>query len=174
MMLKMFTTQLIGRVKKIEELEQDSIEDGARLLAQALVGDGNIFIYTEREMTGVYDEMVYAHPLPRVNALTEDQIESLHEADRVILFSRRADDENLLQLARVLRKKHIPFIAVSSTENPDHELDDLAHVFIRLHSEKGLIPKGDGERTGFSHTICALYVYHNIKLLIDDLLEEYD
>ena len=46
-MLKMFTTQLIGRLKMIEEKEVYNLEDAARLLAQALVGEGNFFIYTE-------------------------------------------------------------------------------------------------------------------------------
>ncbi|MFL6556676.1 MAG: DUF2529 family protein, partial [Bacillus sp. (in: firmicutes)] len=33
-MLKMFTTQLTGMFKRIEEKEEYSFEDGARLLAQ--------------------------------------------------------------------------------------------------------------------------------------------
>lgn len=52
-MSKIFTTQLIGRLQKISEQELD-IEDAARLLAQALVGEGSIYIFGENDLRSVF------------------------------------------------------------------------------------------------------------------------
>lgn len=58
-MIKIFTTQLIGRLKMMEEKEIYNLEDAARLLAQALVGEGNIYIYAEQGLDGVLAEALH-------------------------------------------------------------------------------------------------------------------
>lgn len=55
-MLKMFSTQLTGLFNRIQDKEEFSIEDGARLLAQAAVGDGSIYICGLKEMAAVEAE----------------------------------------------------------------------------------------------------------------------
>jgi len=176
--LKIFTTQLIGRLKKIEDSAEFSLEDAARLLAQALVGEGHIYLYGDKEMKGVYHEASQGQePLAKLKELTPESVHELHPADRVIVFTRYANDEEALKIGHALAEKDIPFVAVSShalQPNPaaDKDLSTIADVFIPLHVEKGLVPTETGGRTGYPHLICALYVYHNIKLLIDEILEE--
>jgi len=172
----MFTTQLVGRLKKIESDEQYSIEDGARLLAQALVGEGSIYIYAKNEMEGIYSEIFDSvEPLNRAKRLTEELIPTLSSADRVLLFTRDVLDDDILKVAKSLRETDIPFVAVGSCpakqENP---LDDLAHVFINLYMDRGLVPTETGGRAGFPHLIGALYVYHNIKIILDDMVEDFE
>ena len=55
-MLKIFSTQINGLFKKVMEKEEFNIEDAARLLAQAAVGDGTIYIHGFGEMDGVTTE----------------------------------------------------------------------------------------------------------------------
>ncbi|WAA09641.1 DUF2529 family protein [Fervidibacillus albus] len=174
-MEKIFTTQLIGKLKKIEEQEQEAVEDGARLLSQALVGDGNIYIYAQNEMAGVFYTSAFGQePLQRVKRLTDETVDDLSPADRGILFSRTAEDEGMLRIAHMLRNKQIPFIIVCSPGEKTQDLDELADVIIRLHSEKGLVPSLNGEKTGYPDTIAALFVYHHLKLLIEEMMEDYE
>ena len=55
-MLKIFSTQLNSLFKKVMEKEEFNMEDAARLLAQAAVGDGTIYIHGFGEMDGVTKE----------------------------------------------------------------------------------------------------------------------
>lgn len=156
------------------------MEDGARLLSQAIVSEGNIYMYCHAEMKGVYWEAFYGlEPLEKVKELSLESAPELHPADRVIIFTRFSNDREALSLAKILQDKEIPFVAVSSYAlNHDaaieKDLSTLADVFIPLHIEQGLIPTETGNRIGYPHLICALYVYHNIKFLIDEILEEYE
>lgn len=175
-MLKMFTTQLVGRLKKIESDQEFNIEDAARLLAQALVGEGSIYIYAENEMEGILAEATMGQePWDRVEKLTDSSIAELTDADRVLMFSRSIHDEKTLEVAKALEEKGIPFVAVASApikeENP---LEDLAFVFINLYMDKGLVPTEDYlGRTGYPSLIAALYVLHNIKFVLDEMISEY-
>lgn len=174
-MEKILTTQLIGKLQKINEQELD-IEDGARLLAQALVGDGSIYVYAEDEFAGVYYEAKYGQePLSRIEQLTEDNISALSTADRVLMISRSTQNEKFLEIAKTLRQNQVPFVALSSKnakeENP---IEDLAHAYIDLNLEKGLVPDEFGGRKGYPHLILALFVYHHMKLVIDEMLSEED
>jgi DNA-binding MurR/RpiR family transcriptional regulator len=171
---KIFTTQLIGKLQKINEQEID-IEDGARLLAQALVGDGSIYIYAEDELAAVFNEAKYGQePLSRVEQLTEENVSSLSTADRVLMISRSAQDEKLLGIARTLRQNQVPFVALSSKNaKEDNPIEDLAHAYIDLNLEKGLVPDDFGGRKGYPHLILALFVYHHMKLVMDELMADY-
>ncbi len=55
-MLKMFSTQVSGLFKRIQEQNEFALEDGARLLAQAAVGDGTIYLCGIGEMAAVEAE----------------------------------------------------------------------------------------------------------------------
>lgn len=53
-MLKIFTTQLTGIFSRIQDKESDAIEDGARLLAQAVISGHSIYLYGANELQGVF------------------------------------------------------------------------------------------------------------------------
>ncbi len=173
-MSKIFTTQLIGRLQKIAEQELD-IEDGARLLAQALVGEGAIYIYGEKEMKALFLEAKHGQePLERVYEWQDETADQLTTADRVLFVLRDVHDEKVVNLGKQLRSKQVPFAVLASipwdTENP---FENLADVFINLHMDTGLVPKERGGRTMYPHAIAALYVYHQLKLRIDEMMEDY-
>ncbi|MDQ0214170.1 putative phosphosugar-binding protein [Oikeobacillus pervagus] len=173
-MLKMFTTQLIGLLQRIQNREQYSIEDGARLLAQALAGEGNIYIHGIDEMEGITLEALNgSEPFERGKALRDLSV--LNSIDRVLLVSRYSTDEKALLLAEQLIDKNIPFAAIStSIENDAPSLATLADVHIDLGLSKGLIPNDEGERVGYPASIAALYVYFALKLAMDEILEDND
>jgi len=172
-LLKMFTTQLIGRLKMIEEKEVYNLEDAARLLAQALVGEGNIFIYTEPQMEGILAEALNGpQPLEKVEKLNDANLGSLTSADRVILFLQNLNSNAGLKLAETLYHKGIPFAACGSLGRKDeNRMEEWAYVTINLHTDQGLVPTDTG-RAGFVHQLAALYVYHGIKLFLDEMMED--
>jgi hypothetical protein len=171
---KIFTTQLIGRLQKISEQELD-IEDAARLLAQALVGEGSIHIFGENELRSVFLEARYGQePLQRVQEWIGDTFEQLSTADRVLIFSRNIADKQVVELAKKLRSLQVPFVVVGSISVKDiNPIENLADVCINLHIDTGLVPDERGGRTMYPHAIAALYVYHLLKSRIDEMMEDY-
>ena len=69
--------------------EEMNIEDSARLLAQALVGDGFIYLHGTNEMEGVVAEALFgAEPMKQAKRLFENGKEAeVTSADRVLLLA---------------------------------------------------------------------------------------
>ncbi|WP_423800127.1 DUF2529 domain-containing protein [Neobacillus sp. SAB-20_R2A] len=175
-MLKMFTTQLMGLFKRIEEKEEFAFEDAARLLAQAPVGDGSIYIYGEKEMKAVSAEAVDgAEPLKSARALSMESAADLDIADRVLIFARTSTDEAALSIAAQLQEKGIPFVAVSTVMDVSTGgLAEIADVHIDLRLTKGLLPDEFGNRIGYPSSMAALFVYYGLKFTIEEILAEYE
>lgn len=173
-MQKMFTTQLTGLFKRIMDKEIFSIEDGARLLAQASAGEGVVYIKGFGEMEGVESEAIHGQE-PLKNAQVLAGLSDLHSIDRVILFTRFSDDPEAIALAEKLREENIPFVAVSGIKQTESgQLSDLADVHINTSVIKPLIPNEDGERVGFPALMASLYIYTSLKFLLDEIMTDYE
>ncbi|MGE7761913.1 DUF2529 domain-containing protein [Peribacillus sp. NPDC097895] len=172
-MLKIFSTQISGLFKKMIENETFEMEDAGRLLAQAAVGDGSIFIHGFGEMQGVTAEAVDgAEPFPSVKRYKEGQ--TISKEDRFLIFSRHSDDFEALKLAQQLKEKDIPFVAVSTSVPPKEDsLSELADVHIDLRIQRGLIPDETGNRYGYPTLIAALFAYYGIKFTLEEIIQEY-
>ncbi|HEY9577176.1 MAG TPA: DUF2529 domain-containing protein [Pseudobacillus sp.] len=173
-MLKMFTTQLNGLFQRIADKETDQIEDGARLLAQAVVGEGRIYIKGFQEMKAVEAEAVAgSDSLSCVQPF--DSADEITESDRVLLVSRFAHDSEAAAIAVALKERGIPFVAAAGlAPGEEHSLNEMADVFIDTKLTKGLLPAENGGRTGFPSSLAALYIYFALKLTIDEILQEQD
>lgn len=172
-MLKIFSTQLNGLYKKIIEKEEFNLEDAARLLTQATVGDGIIYIHGFGEMDGVSKEALHGME-PLLKAADYNSDITLSQEDRFLLFSRYSNDQEAVQLAQKLNGDGIPFVAVSTiVQTETDSLETLADVHINLQVERGLIPKEDGNRMGYPTLLVALFVYFGIKFTIEEILHEY-
>lgn len=173
-MIKMFTTQLTGLFNRIADKEELSIEDGARLLAQAAVGEGHIYIKGFAEMESVTLEALYGQePLAGAKKLVE--INDLTEADRVLMVSRFSTDAEAVELAKQLVENGVAFTAISGViSDEDDSLADMADIHIDTKLIKGMLPGEElGERVGFPSSMAALYVYFLIKFSMEEMLEEY-
>lgn len=172
-MLKIFSTQLNGLFKKVMEKEEFNLEDAARLLTQAAVGDGTIYIHGFGEMDGVTKEALKGIE-PLLKAAAYDSEITLTQEDRFLLFSRHSTDQEAIQLAQKLKIEGIPFVGVSTVVQQDTDsLETLADVHIDLQVERGLIPKEDGNRTGYPTLLVALFVYYGIKFTMEEILQEF-
>ncbi|MGY3715979.1 DUF2529 domain-containing protein [Sutcliffiella cohnii] len=174
-MLKIFTTQLQGSFQKIAKEEEFSFEDGARLLAQAIVGEGDIYIYGSREMQAVVAEALYGvEPLPRAKALEPSSTPSITNTDRALVVTRCHHDEEAIQLVKKLSEKGVSVVAISSVmdEETTNTLVDLADVHIDLQIKKGLLPDEEGGRFGFPTSMVALYAYYGLAFTVKETIDE--
>ncbi|WP_374721269.1 DUF2529 domain-containing protein [Peribacillus tepidiphilus] len=171
-MLKIFSTQLQGSFKKILDDEM-SIEEAARLLAQGAAGDGRIFIHGFGEMEGIVAEaLLGVEPFPHASPLfVNGKQESVSNVDRVLLFSRYANDPEAVALAQHLQEKGIPVAAVSTIQS-DEGLHTVCDIHIDLKLVKGLIPDEQGNRVGFPSLMVALFAYYGIKFTLEEILHE--
>ncbi|MGD6831979.1 DUF2529 domain-containing protein [Sutcliffiella halmapala] len=179
-MLKIFTTQLQGVFGRIAGNEDFSFEDGARLLAQAVVGDGRIYIHGVKEMKGVEFEATQgAEPLPKAKLLSDlDSYHDLTDTDRALVVSRFSTDEEAIDTAKALKELGIEIVGISTvmaagTEGEANEtLDSIADVHIDMKLKKPLIPGDDGERFGFPSSMAGLYAYYGLAFTIKEILDE--
>lgn len=171
--MKMFLTQINGLFSRIYEKEQYSIEDSARLLAQAAIGEGKIYLKGFNEMEAITKEALEgAEPMAFTAPLTA--VDDLTDADRVIIITRFSNDTEAIELAHKLVEKSVPFTAISgSSKNDEMGLVQLADVHINTSLLKPMLPTETGERVCFPASMSALFIYHCIKLTFDEIMDEY-
>ncbi|HWO94857.1 MAG TPA: DUF2529 domain-containing protein [Bacillus sp. (in: firmicutes)] len=176
-MLKIFTTQLTGYFKQIQEKEEFHIEDGARMLAQAIIGDGNIYVYGKDEMQAVGLEATKSQePLPKAKLLAFEDIEHLTPADRVLLVSRTSTDPHILDVAQRLQEQGVLTVGMSplEKENTLSSLENVVDVHIDTKLLKPLIPDEEGNRYGLPIIMTTLYAYYGLHLTIKEIITEYE
>lgn len=175
-MTKILATQLSGLFQKIAKNEEEAIEETARLLAQASIGDGHVYFATFGELQAVELHALMSHePFYKLKKWNADV--PITNVDRVLIITTSSQDEEALQLARNLSEQFIPFAAIASeVQDAQNELSDLAYTYISMHVRGGLIPHPTRltERTVFPHLHAALFIYEAIKLNYDEMLEDVD
>lgn len=171
---KMFTTQLTGLFKRIMEKEEFDLEDGARLLAQAAIGEGTIYVKGFHEMEGiVIDAIQGPEPLKYIQPLPSSL--ELHPVDRVLIITRLSNDEEAVALGEKLQEKGIPFVAISGeVSSEEKEITELADIHINTHLIRPLLPTLEGTRVGFPTLMVGSYIFTLLKFLINEMIEEYE
>lgn len=171
--MKMLTTQIGGLLDRIATNNEDAIEETARLLAQATVGEGQVVIAGFDELDAVRLNATTGEKL-FTRAVPYDATLAIGQADRVWILTRSANHPEALELARNLADNFIPFAAVAPEKDEDHALADLATTYISTGLLKGLLPGEDGERIVQPHALAALFIYEAVKMAYDEMLmDEY-
>lgn len=173
-MLKMLSTQLNGLFQKIIQNEDETIEETARLLAQASVGQGNIYFACFDEMQAIELNALNSADC-FTNAKKWNTDTSITTVDRVCIFTRNSNNEEALRLAKQLNEQFIPFAAISSEKADDTNLlSELAYTYITLHVRGGILPHPTnlGERSVYPHLLAALFIYEAVKLNYDEMIED--
>jgi Domain of unknown function (DUF2529) len=173
-MIKMFTTQLSGLFKRISEKQEFEIEDAARLLAQAAVGQGSIYIKAYGEMEAVTAEALHgAERLPSVKKF--DESVPLTEADRILVVTRLSTDEEAVGFAKGLADEGVPFVGISGLVGENEGLAEIADLHLDTKVIKGMLPGEEiGERVCMPTSMAALYIYFALGFVIREMLEEYE
>ena len=158
-------------------LDEDVIEDAARLLSQALIGDGNVYIYGKDEMVAVAAEALYGkEKLNGVKPLLEKGVMAeLDPSDRVLLISRNAYDEELIQMVEQVSAKGVLIVGMSAVQDDSKkQWTSWTDVHLNLKIQNSLVPTDSGERIGYPASLLALYTYFCLHLVISDFLSEYE
>ena len=173
-MSKILTTQMSGLLQRIQTSEEEAIEDTARLLAQAGIGQGNVYFACFGELKAV--ELNALESISQFAKIAPWSLNTeITEADRVIIFTRSCKDTEALALAKKLYDEFIPFAAVASeTASEDNELSELAYTYISLKIRGGILPHPTkrGERIVFPHLMAALFIYEAIKMEYDEMIAD--
>ena len=172
--MKILTTQIGGLLQRISSAGEESIEETARLLAQAAIGEGRVIIAAFDEMEAVLLSAQFGAE-PFQGAVRYEKDMDIQSADRVWILTRSAQDERALALARHLSDQFIPF-AVTAGEKADeqNELSDLAYTYISTGLTKGLLPGPTGERIVQPHALAALFIYEAVKMAYDEMVSDED
>ena len=171
-MSKILTTQMTGLLQRIQTSEEEAVEDTARLLAQAGIGQGNVYFACFGEMKGIEINALNG-AAPFMKAVPWSLEADVTEADRVIIFTRSCKDEEALSLAQRLYDEFIPFAAIASEPaGDDNELSELAYTYISMKIRGGILPHPSklGERIVFPHMMAALFIYEAIKMEYDEMV----
>ncbi|MBX0318855.1 DUF2529 domain-containing protein [Shouchella clausii] len=171
-MLKIFSTQLFGLIKSINETQEEHLEDAGRLLAQAIIAQGNVYIKGFAEMEAIelaaftgYESMPGAAPFPKEGSLSGQ--------DRCLLFAPSLNHEGVQAALKACEQAGIAAVVVSSRHASSTASLAPPHLFLDTGVKGGLVPDETGKRIGHPGVIAGLYVYHGLKFVIHDILEEY-
>lgn len=171
--MKMLTTQISGLLQRIIANNEESIEETARLLAQATIGEGRVILACFGELKAVqFVATAGNHNL--YGAVRYEPGMKIETQDRVWILSQHGEDENALSLARSLAEDFMPFAAVSSVKAEDYELADLATTYISTGLKRGLLPGDDGKRIVEPQAIAGLFIYEAVKISYDEMVVEED
>ncbi|WP_210470195.1 DUF2529 family protein [Sporosarcina sp. 6E9] len=169
--MKMLTTQISGLLQRIIGNNEDSIEETARLLAQATIGEGRVILACFGEMKAV--QLVATEGVDKlVGAIAYEPGMKIESQDRVWIVTRSHQNEEALLLARTLADAFIPFAAVSSVNAEDNDLAELATTYISTRLTRGLLPGEDGERIVEPQALAALFIYEAVKISYDEMVLE--
>lgn len=170
--MKMLTTQLSGLLDRIATNNEETIEETARLLAQATVGEGRIVI-------AAFDEFEVVLTVARAGenaferaVIYEDQL-AISSADRVWILTPSVEDKRAVELAQKLDDAFIPFAVVAPEKEDNQTLYNEAMTFISTGLMKGLLPGENGERIVKPHSLSALFIYEAVKMSYDEMLVDY-
>ncbi|WP_408008655.1 DUF2529 family protein [Pseudalkalibacillus sp. A8] len=170
-MLKIFTTQLFGVFKKIQEHEDEKIEDCSRLLAQTITRNGTIHIKGFGELEGIASVILNSYEsLP--TCVPYDG-KGMKAGDCILVFSSKANDEQLKKLIQHAMAENVSIVSVAGVEKEAETiLNEEFHIDTKLLN--GLVPGDDGERFGYPIFILALYVYYALYFNTQEILDEYE
>lgn len=168
--MKMLTTQISGLLQRIATNHEEAIEDTARLLAQATVGDGRVVIAGLNELNGIATNALEGTE-PFVNAIPYSENLELGSMDRVWLFTRSSLNARALEIAKVLANRDVVFAVVATEKAAEgNELSELSDVYISTGISKGLLPNDEGGRVVEPHLLASLFIYEAVKLSYDEML----
>ncbi|MGE6630372.1 DUF2529 domain-containing protein [Bacillus sp. NPDC077027] len=176
-MLKIFTTQLSGIFSRIEGKGTEAIEDGSRLLAQAVISGNSVYFYGKNELAAVALEAIHSQePFPAAKVLLDDQVQcaSLDMSDRVLLFYSDPEDEEIQALVKKLYDQGTPIVGVGPAQKEPSFVEEHCDVHIDFQLKKPLVPAEDGTRYGFPALMACLYVYHALSFTLKEIVEEYE
>ncbi|PSL45822.1 uncharacterized protein DUF2529 [Salsuginibacillus halophilus] len=172
-MIKMFSTQLQGVFQKIQQ-EEEALEDGARLLAQAVKGSGTLYTTATPKAAGIEAAARCAADAPAgCTPFPDDNNKDFSPMDRVLIFSAAGEKEALTELLEQAAASFVPAVVIGPEAVDVASAEGVeAPIHIPTYATDGLVPDLDGSRFGDGTTLAGLYAFQLLALFIQDMLED--
>ncbi|MGL4522217.1 MAG: DUF2529 family protein [Bacilli bacterium] len=165
--MKILTTQLIGALQHVEKQCTTEIEFATRVLAQGIVNDGTLWIWTSDQLMSIAPEILQGeNALPNASLLTD--IHAVSSVDRVLLITHSTTDADFTHTLTSLQ--HHTGVAVISGDDVEEGSCDAC---ITISRTKGMLPLENGERICSPFSILILYVLLIIKAQLLETLDDF-
>lgn len=173
--MKMLTTQMGGLLQRAGSNNEEAVEETARLLAQATIGEGRVIFAGFGELDAVTVNALHAAE-PFTGAVRYEEGMDIHSADRIWVFARSATDTEALALAKDLSERFIPFagMAGEKADADGNALADLAYTYMATGVSRGILPDDVGGRIVQPHLFVALFLYEAVKMAYDEMVSGED
>lgn len=163
---KILHTQMTNVFNNIENQEEE-IEIAARLLAQAVMSEGNILLKTFNEASYFKDYFLNnEESLSSIRPL--NSIDEITTPDRLLIITKEYTDE-VKSFVNQLDEKFIDYVLISNTTKDNKEELQEKHHFIDLSSKRKLIPMPDFERVLNPYGTALLFIYYHLYILIEEM-----
>lgn len=176
-MLKIFTTQLLGILQKVAKQEADNLEDASRILAQTILSNGTVYFYGKGALHSTVLEAISGYnQFPNAKILDgSTKSEDIQSLDSIILFTDDPTDDHTLNNLDSLKQKGIQIIGVYPFESNDSSSSilDQVDVHIDLKGNDPLVPLNNETRIGQPLTLTALYTYLALYLNTMEIIDEF-
>ncbi|MCU7558127.1 DUF2529 domain-containing protein [Macrococcus capreoli] len=163
-MLKILSTQLNGIFKKIDNQEME-LDIAGRLLAQAVVGEGCIYVKGFGDLKCFEDFVVNSkESLFDAQVYISDAI--VDSTDRVLVMSDTYD-ESTAEFVDSLETRNIDYVLVCNKHD-----DITAMNYIDLSTPRAIVPTEDFSRIITPHVMAMNYIYYAIYSVMHEMLVE--
>ncbi|UCZ53047.1 DUF2529 domain-containing protein [Bacillus shivajii] len=173
--MKIFRTQLQNFINRTDEYEEQ-FEDAARIIAQSIISDGDLWIYGESELEGIVSQAVSGvDPLPTIKVANTNT--AFTHLDTLLVFSTDPASTGTKTIVEKGKKAGCEVIGVSShssQSDQEQEWITLCNFHFSTGLSQGLVPTDDGNRIGTPHLLIALHIYYALYFTLQEYLEEYD
>lgn len=174
-MLKIFTTQLAGKLKAIIENADLTIEDASRLLAQTIHSNGTIYVHGYNDCSSIHSICDSENDcLPNMKKLYEfRKLNDISALDCVIVCITESSEHEALLLLKEIKNRASAIIIVSSHNHVNNHILQLSDIHIYLDINAPLVPTDDGKKIGVPISIATLHVYYYLYITTIEILLEH-
>lgn len=174
-MLKIFTTQLLGAFRQIEQDNEEALEDSARILAQVILSDGKVYLAGDSKMQGVIEEGTSGkNAMPNAEKWT-GELENCPagSVDAVLYCGNVFSNEAALKQLENLHSRDTSVVVITDGKVSSQDSPEAIDRVLSTGEQHPLVPKDNGEKIGHPGALSALYLYHALYLNVMDILDEY-
>ncbi|AXF56403.1 DUF2529 family protein [Salicibibacter kimchii] len=171
-MIKSYTTQLQHVFQTIAK-QDEAIADSARLLAQALVGEGNIYLLANERFSALADTLVQNEDTPkRIQRMSRKQKEALSAADRMLVLSDGTETKEDASYLQGLLQAHIPIVFLGPG-HPNLSFEEGMEEPMGITTPSSpIVPAPDGSKRGYPTEIAIIYAYQAMMFELSEMIAE--
>ncbi|KKK35153.1 hypothetical protein WN59_05890 [Salinicoccus sediminis] len=166
---KILQTQLVNIYNHIDA-QSEEIEMAARLLAQAIHSEGEIFMKTFHDIAGMENYLTEG-TLSLAKAKRLDDISRVGTPDRVLVAADMFDEE-VKAFTESLESAGVEFVLICNFNKHESERLNQIHHYIDLSSPRPLIPTPNFDKIVNPYMSAFLYIYNHLYVLIDEMTNE--